>query len=417
MSFILAIAFALSLVVAAPITADAKETIYAAPLKDSDQKTVDYLLSKDLTNKIVILHTTDVHGALIKLANVATLKKKLEAKGADVLLIDGGDFSFAKWHKDKPEAPEEYEYLNDSHGLGAITVMNALGYDYATIGNHEYEFGAKDLKDNLELANFKTMSGNIKSSDSKRSDKLMYSPYYVYQNNENGIKIGLFGLTSIETRGQKNLKGTEIIGEANVNNEANFHNPMFDIANAQVEALKSEGADTIIAVTHLGVKLKDERKKYLTTNRSIDMYNNIKLNEDGTNPIDLILDGHSHNSLVAGEKGEPIMSGGIRLDNLGVVILDNQDKNDPIKERFLISLADLERGAKADPEITELVGLISDNKIDLEGFTRAQHEAFLRGETVPVLPENKISGKSANPNDNKKSTKPTKNRNSKRNHR
>ena len=147
------------------------------------------------------------------------------------------------------------------------------------------------------------------------------------------------------------------------------------------------------------------------------MYNNIKLNEDGTNPIDLILDGHSHNSLVAGEKGEPIMSGGIRLDNLGVVILDNQDKNDPIKERFLISLADLERGAKADPEITELVGLISDNKIDLEGFTRAQHEAFLRGETVPVLPENKISGKSANPNDNKKSTKPTKNRNSKRNHR
>ncbi|MBR6402692.1 MAG: bifunctional metallophosphatase/5'-nucleotidase [Eubacterium sp.] len=392
-------------------TTEEDEDIYSAD--QINYQTVDHLLNQNLDNKIVILHTTDVHGALIKLANVASLKKELEKKGADVVLIDGGDFSYAKEHKEKPEAPKEYEYLNDTKGLGAITVMNAMGYDYATIGNHEYEFGASQLKDNLGYANFQVMSANIYSNDSTRADGLAYAPNFVYQNKDNpNVKIGFFGLTAIETRNQKGkLEGTTIVGESEVSDKN--PNPMFKIAKEQVEALKNKKVDTIIAVTHLGVKLKESRNKYLENNRSIDMYNYIsKAYENSKNPIDLILDGHSHNSLTSGRQGEPIMSGGIRMDGLGVVIIDNNDKAKPIKESFLIKLDALEKGIKADPEITTLVQMISSNKIDLKGFTKAQHEAFLRGETVPTLPDNaeKVA-KTPSSNNNRDKGRNTKNRN------
>ncbi|MBQ1679106.1 MAG: 5'-nucleotidase C-terminal domain-containing protein, partial [Oscillospiraceae bacterium] len=82
----------------------------------------------ELSGKTIILHTNDTHGALMGFAQAAKVKADLEAQGATVLLVDAGDYS------------QGNPYVSLSKGETAITVMNAAGYDYATLGNHEFDY-------------------------------------------------------------------------------------------------------------------------------------------------------------------------------------------------------------------------------------------------------------------------------------
>ncbi len=85
--------------------------------------------NESLKGSIVILHTNDVHGAIDGYATVAALKKDLQSKGADVLLFDAGDFL------------QGSSAVNNSRGQSAIDLMNAVGYDFAVPGNHEFDYG------------------------------------------------------------------------------------------------------------------------------------------------------------------------------------------------------------------------------------------------------------------------------------
>ena len=84
-------------------------------------------LAEDYTGKTVILHTNDVHGAIEDYAKAAKLKQDLQAKGAEVLLVDAGDFSQCS------------PYVSLSKGASAVELMNAAGYDIVTLGNHEFD--------------------------------------------------------------------------------------------------------------------------------------------------------------------------------------------------------------------------------------------------------------------------------------
>lgn len=85
--------------------------------------------TKDLDGKTVILHTNDVHGAIDKYEKVAALKADYEARGASVFLVDAGDYS------------QGSVYVSVNKGADAVTMMNVTGYDVATIGNHEFDYG------------------------------------------------------------------------------------------------------------------------------------------------------------------------------------------------------------------------------------------------------------------------------------
>ena len=87
--------------------------------------TTAFAAEGELAGKTVILHTNDVHGAVGLYAKVAGLKKDYQAKGADVILVDAGDYIQGE------------PYVSDSQGKTAIELMNAAGYDVATFGNHE----------------------------------------------------------------------------------------------------------------------------------------------------------------------------------------------------------------------------------------------------------------------------------------
>ena len=82
-----------------------------------------------LFGRTVILHTNDVHGALEGYSYLPVLKEKFEKQGAEVIIVDAGDFTNGN------------VYVSNSKGLAAISMMNAAGYDVVTLGNHEFDFG------------------------------------------------------------------------------------------------------------------------------------------------------------------------------------------------------------------------------------------------------------------------------------
>ena len=257
-------------------------------------------VTQDLAGKTVILHTNDVHGAIQDYAKVAALKADYEARGADVYLVDAGDFS------------QGSVYVSLHKGADAITMLNAVGYDYVTLGNHEFDYGAQQLADNLKKANFDILCSNVLDADGDTAaDEAVTSEV-----EGSGLKIGFFGLATPETKTKANpalIKGlTFLSGEA-----------LYKCAQENIDWLKGQNVDVIICLTHLGVDKESQ------PNTSYDLYKN-------TTGIDFIIDGHSHTVMTKGPNGEPIQSTGTALANVGVIIIDNATKK--IEENKLVPI-------------------------------------------------------------------------------
>ena len=257
-------------------------------------------VTQDLAGKTVILHTNDVHGAIQDYAKVAALKADYEARGADVYLVDAGDFS------------QGSVYVSLHKGADAITMLNAVGYDYVTLGNHEFDYGAQQLADNLKKANFDILCSNVLDADGDpAADEAVTSEV-----EGSGLKIGFFGLATPETKTKANpalIKGlTFLSGEA-----------LYKCAQENIDWLKGQNVDVIICLTHLGVDKESQ------PNTSYDLYKN-------TTGIDFIIDGHSHTVMTKGPNGEPIQSTGTALANVGVIIIDNATKK--IEENKLVPI-------------------------------------------------------------------------------
>ncbi len=257
-------------------------------------------VTQDLAGKTVILHTNDVHGAIQDYAKVAALKADYERRGADVYLVDAGDFS------------QGSVYVSLNKGADAITMLNAVGYNYVTLGNHEFDYGAQQLADNLKNATFDILCSNVLDADGDpAADEAAASEV-----EGSGLKIGFFGLATPETKTKANpalIKGlTFLSGEA-----------LYKCAQENIDWLKGQNVDVIICLTHLGVDKESQ------PNTSYDLYKN-------TTGIDFIIDGHSHTVMTKGPNGEPIQSTGTALANVGVIIIDNTTKK--IEENKLVPI-------------------------------------------------------------------------------
>lgn len=258
----------------------------------------------DLSGKTIIIHTNDIHGAISRYAYVASLRDNLKGRGADVILVDAGDFS------------QGTPYVSTTKGLDAITMMNAAGYDYVTLGNHEFDYGYDQLRSNLNFAKFKVLCANILNPEGNS----LFTPNAIYTG-PSGIRIGFFGMETPETRTKVNpsmIKGLNFLNKSD----------NYVCAQAQVDELKTQGADLVICLSHLGV----DEESALDGNRSVDLYAN-------TNGIDFMIDGHSHTVMTAGSAGEPVQSTGTKCDNIGIVQIDNATKT--IDDHYLITLENL----------------------------------------------------------------------------
>ena len=245
----------------------------------------------DLTGHIVILHTNDVHGAIDNYASVAALKDAYEAAGAQVLLMDAGDFI------------QGSTSVNVSQGANAVELMNMAGYDVATTGNHEFDFGYANLKTLMESAEFPILAADAFTAE---GDLAMDGDNLTFQLGD--VTVGVFGLATPETATKAHpakLEGVTFLAE----------DELFACAQEQVDELTDAGCDYIICLGHLGIDAES------TGNRSIDLLENVT-------GIDVFIDGHSHSTQSdiaeetngTGMVGDTVLtSTGTKLESVGVV--------------------------------------------------------------------------------------------------
>ena len=292
-----------------------------------------------MAGKTVILHTNDVHGAVNGYAYIAQLKADYEAKGAEVILVDAGDYSQGK------------TYVSVTKGADAVTMMNAAGYDVVTLGNHEFDYGYAQLKENMSKAKFKVVCADVFNENGTP----IFDANYTYTT-KSGVKVGFFGMETPETQTKANpalIKGlTFATGDA-------FTKAAAD----QVAALKD--ADVVICLAHLGIDA--ESAPY----RSTDLYAAVK-------GIDFIIDGHSHTVMTKGENGEPIQSTGTAFANIGVIVID-----DATKKIESNSLFEIKEDTAKDATVAAAAQKIID-RIDKEyGAVFAKSEVELNGAKAP----------------------------------
>lgn len=267
-----------------PAVSESAEPEESGPVESADPE----------AQKIVILHTNDVHGAIDNYAKVAALKAKYEADGAAVLLMDAGDFSQGQLE------------VGADRGAYAVELMNLVGYDVATTGNHEFDYGFENLKTMVEKAEFPILGANVQFEG-----KDAFGTHVVLTAGEK--KIGVFGLATPESATKAHpakIKGVTFAEK----------DELYKAAQEQVDALEAEKCDYIICLSHLGID--DES----AGNRSLDLLKEVK-------GIDVCIDGHSHSTLDkvkeategTGKVGETYLtSTGTELANVGCVTLDGE---------------------------------------------------------------------------------------------
>lgn len=250
---------------------------------------------EDLAGKLVVIHTNDMHGRYEKtdeslgISSVTALKNYYKKQGANVLLLDAGDFS------------QGTNLVNYYDGLDSVYFLNAAGYDAVSLGNHEFDFGFDELKAMADVAQFPILDANILSRETNE-------PYF----GDNAVftfdnmTVGVFGLDTPEAKTKaspKNVKDVNILDD-----EA-----LYACAQAQVDELKAKNCDYIICIGHLGVD--DES----IGRRSVDVAANV-------NGVDLFVDGHSHTQIDGGVdlNGTKVVSTGSYLEKIGVVVYDGK---------------------------------------------------------------------------------------------
>jgi len=253
--------------------------------------------------ELVILHTNDVHGRLVSfaegdaelggLARLATVVEDIRNQyGKSVLLLDGGDMIHGT------------NVVNLFQGRSAIEVMNAIGYDAMTLGNHDFNYGQDVLKERMADAKFPMLAANVTTEDGKL---LTYSAL-IQQVGD--LRVGIIGVSSVET--PVTTHPNNVVGLV-------FHDPI-QVAKTVAERLRPE-VDVLIALTHIGYQ------------------EDLKLAE-AVPELDVIVGGHSHTELE-----DAIEVGGVLIvqshewaRNLGFLRLEVEDGEITDYERRLIPI-------------------------------------------------------------------------------
>ncbi len=211
------------------------------------------------TKHVTILHTNDVHSQIEPIVNglggivrAATYINEVRAVEKNVLLLSAGDFF------------QGTPYFNLFFGKIEIELMNAMRYDVACLGNHEFDYGLDTLAKRLREAQFTTVSANYDVSRTLLHD--LVKPYTIIE--KGGLKIGIVGI-GLEFGYMvlpRHWSGLQIA------------NPV-ETANIFAKQLKeTDHCDIVVCLSHIGYE------------------DDIKLAEN-SHHIDVIIGGHSHTLL------------------------------------------------------------------------------------------------------------------------
>ncbi|ULQ52703.1 metallophosphoesterase [Flavihumibacter fluvii] len=225
-------------------------------------------MAEESTQRLVILHTNDVHSRLEPfpmdgsrnqglggVAARAALIKSIRAEGHELLLLDAGDLfqgtPFFNFYKGEPE----------------IKAMAAMGYDACTMGNHDFDAGLENFANQLEHSNFPVILCNYDFTGTPMENK--FQPSKVFKRGK--LRIGVTGV-GIELKG---LVPDSLAGNTK------YLNPVEHASREAGRLKKEEKCDMVICLSHLGYKYRDNK-----------VSDEILARE--SEHIDLIIGGHTH---------------------------------------------------------------------------------------------------------------------------
>ena len=252
--------------------------------------------------RLVILHTNDTHSridpfpmdggrnaGLGGVARRASLIKRIRAAQPNVLLLDSGDIF------------QGTPYFNFYHGEIEFRSMAAMGYDVATIGNHDFDNGVEGFVAMQPHATWDWVSANYDVAGSAMEP--FVKPYTIRE--IGGIRVGIFGL------------GIEFDGLvlASLHEGVSYNDPIL-AARTTARRLREEGCHLVIALTHLGHRSRGDRPSDTAVAQEVP-------------EVDIVLGGHSHSFLdepevIRDAAGTRIVNqvgfAGIRLGRIDLVV-------------------------------------------------------------------------------------------------
>ena len=221
--------------------------------------------------------------------------------------------------------------------------MNAAGYDYATFGNHEFDYGMDQLLDTIvPAAKYQYLTCNFARLDGTAIAGV--KPYAI--ETFGSKKVAVIGISTPESF----VKSTPTYFQDKDGNyiytfaEGNNGQDLYDSVQKTIDAAKKDGADYVVAVAHLGIDESSEPW------RSTDVIAN-------TTGLDAVLDGHSHSTIpqeiVKSKDGKDVIlsSTGTKLNNLGKLTISADGK----LHSELISDLEIEKDAKTKEVVDKIV--------------------------------------------------------------
>ncbi len=309
-SIALLLAFAMSLS-ACSTAAEEKpaENQPAAPTTPPSAETPAQEETSEPKEDVVILYTNDAHTYIdgpISYDVIAGLKDALEEKyNGNVLLLDAGDHV------------QGTAYGSTDKGATIVELMNMAGYDAATMGNHEFDYGMDGFKNVVEWADYDYLSCNFHhESDGVVGENILDS-YKLFD--LGGQSIAVVGISTPETITKstpiyfQNEMGAYIYGFSGGEDGSAL---VADVQKA-IDSAKDDGADIVIALGHLG---DETSSSPWTSEETIAKVSG----------IDAFIDGHSHSSIpgkqVSDKNGENVLltQTGQYFDSVGMLHIDGE---------------------------------------------------------------------------------------------
>ena len=225
---------------------------------------------EEKNGEVYILYTSDIHCGIDRgfgLAGLQQIRDALEAQGYTTLLVDNGD------------AIQGEPIGTLSEGEAMVELMNAMYYDVAIPGNHEFDYGADRFLDLAKMADYPYISCNF-----NYQGKMLFDSYVILE--AAGLKIAFVGVTTPNTIGEsspshfQNAEGEYVYGFFQEDKTGKL---LYSAVQDAVDAARDEGADLVYVMGHCGM---DEHDRPWT-------YADIIANTRG---IDVFLDGHSHDT-------------------------------------------------------------------------------------------------------------------------
>ena len=255
---------------------------------------------------IVILYENDAHCAVEGYARLAGQRDAERQHTPYVAIVSSGDFA------------QGNTVGSLTKGKAIVRIMNAVGYDYLTIGNHEFDYTVPQMQHLSELLTAKTLCCNFSRYEEDNDDKDdrdnddLYPAYEV--KDFGGTKVGFIGVATPSTF--RSSTPTYFIDD-NGNLLYNFHQTdTYECVQEAVNDAREEGAEIIIVLSHLGDDPEVAYSRGLIA---------------ATHGIDVVLDGHAHhvlNERLVNDRGDSVTltSTGTKFAYIGRLTIDTDNR-------------------------------------------------------------------------------------------